>query len=51
MIKPRIIEQHLTEDGIWTVYESGLQILKPYPVDENVEEFVDLDPNKELFPP
>ena len=48
-MKDRIVAQTLRPDGVWTVYESGLQILKPYLIDEDGNRYVSIDPNGELF--
>jgi hypothetical protein len=48
-MKNRITHQIIRPEGIWTVYESGLQILKPYLLDEDGNEYASLDPNNELF--
>ncbi len=43
----RIVMQVLRPDGIWTVFENGLEVLLPYKKDEKGE-YAELDPNKEL---
>lgn len=46
----RITSQMLTEFGLLTEYLDGSFELLPYLVDENGEEYVDLDPNRDIWP-
>jgi len=41
----RITEQYLTPKGVVTKYENGEEQIRPYIIDENGQEYVELFPN------
>ncbi len=43
----RIVCQYPRENGVLTEFEDGTSELRPYLIDENGMEYVDLDPNNE----
>ena len=46
----RVIHQRPTPDGIITTYANGHVKVLPYPVDENGDQYIELDPNNEFHP-
>jgi hypothetical protein len=44
-----VTSQRPTGQGVWTEYEDGSLILVPYKVDADGCQYVDLDPNNEIF--
>jgi hypothetical protein len=45
----RVIQQHLAQDGVITTYADGRVLVLPYLVDEDGSEYVDIDPNNDVF--
>ena len=45
----RIVLQEPTPEGIWTEYSGGHRVLLPYEKDAAGNDYVDLDPNGDLY--
>lgn len=46
----RIAQQEAAPEGVLTTYEDGERVLLPYTVDQDGQRYMDLDPNKDVFP-
>lgn len=46
----RIVRQELKPEGVLTTWQDGRVAMLPYQVDADGSEYVDLDPNREIWP-